>query len=152
MASAKTKSKKRSASSSAAPPDFSAGAPLLFIDRCAWSRRLGEALRNAGIPFIAHHEKFEPACPDDEWLEVAGDSGWIVLTRDKAIRRKPNELRAFCEHKVIAFALASGNASAEDTARLVLALYPIILRKAKGAKPPAMFSVTLAGTISPVRL
>jgi len=148
MASAKTKSKKRSASSSVAPPD----APPLFIDRCAWSRRLGEALRGAGIPYIAHHEKFEPACPDDEWLKVAGNAGWIVLTRDKAIRRKPNELRAFCEHKVIAFALASGNASAEDTARLVVGLYPKLLRKTKSAKPPAMFSVTLAGTISPIRL
>lgn len=148
MASAKTKSKKRSASSSAAPPD----APPLFIDRCAWSRRLGEALRSAGIPFIAHHEKFEPACPDEEWLEVAGNAGWIVLTRDKAIRRKANELRAFCEHKVIAFALASGNASAEDTAQLVVALYPRFLRKVQCAKPPAMFSVTLVGTISPVRL
>lgn len=148
MASAKTRSKKRSASNSVAPPD----APLLFIDRCAWSRRLGEALKLAGIPFIAHREKFEPACPDEEWLAVAGRSGWIVLTRDKAIRRKPNELQAFRDNKVIAFALASGNASAEDTARLVVGLYPRILRKARGTKPPAMFSVTLAETISPVRL
>lgn len=124
MTSAKKKSKKRSASNSAAPPD----APILFIDRCAWSRRLGEALRLAGILHIAHHEKFEPACPDDEWLKVAGNAGWIVLTRDKAIRRKPNELRAFRENKVIAFALASGNASAEDTARVVIELYPRFLR------------------------
>jgi hypothetical protein len=147
MASAKTKSKKPSASSSAAPPD----APLLFIDRCAWSRRLGDALRNAGIHFIAHHDRFAPACPDEDWLEVAGREGWIVLTRDKMIRRKPNELAAFREHRVLAFALASGNASAEDTARLVVELYPRILRKARGAKPPAMFSVTLAGGINPVR-
>ena len=75
-----------------------------------------------------------------------------MLTRDKAIRRKPNELQAFRENKVISFALASGNASAEDPARLVVGIYPRILRKMKGAKAPAMFSVTLAGTISPVRL
>ena len=73
-----------------------------------------------------------------------------MLTRDKAIRRKPNELRAFRENKVIAFALASGNASAEDTAQLVVALYPQFLRKVRAAKPPVMFSVTLAGTISQV--
>jgi len=47
--------------------------------------------------------------------------------------------------------LASGNASAADTARLVIDLYPKILHKAKAAKPPAMFSVTLAGGINPVR-
>ncbi len=152
MASAKTKSKKRFASNSVAPPDFPAGTPLLFVDRCAWSRRLGEALRNAGIPFVAHDDKFAKNCADVDWLPVVGREEWIVITRDKNIRRKPNELKAFRDAKVIAFALASGNASAEDTARLVVGLYPKILRKTRGAKPPAMFSVTLAGTISPVRL
>jgi len=144
---AKKKSKKPFASSSAAPPD----APPLFIDRCAWSRRLGEALREAAIPFIVHDDKFAKDCADVDWLPEVGKQGWIVITRDKNIRRKPNELQAFRDAKVIAFALASGNASADDTARLVVELYPRILRKARGAKPPAMFSVTLAGGINPVR-
>lgn len=148
MASAKRKSKKPSASSSSAPPE----ALPLFIDRCAWSRRLDRALRDADIPYIAHHDRFAPACPDEEWLGVAGKEGWIVVTRDKAIRRKPNELMAFREAKVIVFALASGNAKAEDTAQLVVRLYPAMMRKARCSKPPVMFSVTLAGTISPVRL
>ena len=148
MASRKQKSKKRSGSSSGLPPEAAA---ILFIDRCAWSRRLDEALRQAGIPFVAHHEKFAPACPDEEWMKVAGREGWIVITRDQAIRRKPNELKAFCEAKLIMFALASGNASADDTARLVVELYPRILRKAHAVKPPTMFSVTLAGGINPVR-
>lgn len=145
---AKTKSKKRSASSSAAPPD----APPLFIDRCAWSKRLGEALSEQGIHFIAHHERFAPACPDEEWLAVAGKEGWIVLTRDKNIRRKPNELKAFRDHHVIAFVLTAGDASAADTAALVTALHPKMIRKAKGAKPPAMFTITLAGGIGTVKL
>ena len=148
MASQKQTSKKHSASSNDSPPD---AAPLLFIDRCAWSRKLDEALKAAGIPHIAHREKFADDCPDEEWLTAAGRAGWIVLTRDQAIRRKPNELKAFRDAKLIMFALASGNASAEDTARLVVELYPRILRKAQSAKPPAMFSVTLAGGINPVR-
>lgn len=112
---------------------------------------MGEALKTAGIPFIAHHERFDPACPDEEWMAAAGHEHWIVLTRDQAIRRKPNELKAFRDAKLIMFALASGNASAEDTARLVVELYPKLLRKAQSIKPPAMFSVTLAGGINPVR-
>ncbi len=133
MASAKRTSKKLSASSSDLPPE---SAPLLFIDRCAWSRRLDEALRQAGIPFIAHRERFVPACPDTEWLTVAGHEGWIVITRDQAVRRKPNELQVFRDAKFIPFALASGNATAEDTARLLVGLYPRILRKAEAATPP----------------
>ena len=144
----KKKSKKRSASNNAAPPDT----PVLFIDRCAWSHKLGEALTKIGASFIPHHEKFEPACPDEKWLGAVGKQGWIVLTRDKNIRRKPNELRAFREHGVIGFVLTSGDASAADTAALVTAIYPKLIRKARGIKPPAMFSITLAGAITPIKL
>ncbi len=144
----KKKSKKHSASNNAAPPDT----PVLFIDRCAWSHKLGEALTKIGAPFIPHHEKFKPACADEEWLEAAGKQGWIVLTRDKNIRRKPNELRAFQEYGVIGFVFTSGDASAADTAALITAVYPKLIRKAKGTKPPAMFSITLAGAINPIKL
>ena len=130
----KKKSKKRSVSNNDAPPNT----PVLFIDRCAWSHKLGAALIKIGAPFIPHHEKFKPACPDEEWLEAVGKQGWIVLTRDKNIRRKPNELRAFREHGVIGFVLTSGDASAADTAALVTAVYPKLIRKAKATKPPAM--------------
>ncbi|NOT20305.1 MAG: hypothetical protein HOP24_08560 [Sideroxydans sp.] len=125
---------------------------MLFIDRCAWSNRLGDALTAANIAFTPHHEHFEPNSPDEEWLPAVGKKGWLVLTRDKNIRRKPNELRAFKENRVVAIVLTSGQASASDTAELVVRLYPKLLRKIQNAKPPAMFAVTLAGTISSVKL
>jgi hypothetical protein len=124
----------------------------LFIDRCAWSNRLGDALTELGIPFIPHHDCFAPACPDEDWLEVAGKKGWIVLTRDKNIRRKPNELRAFREHGVIAFVLTGGDATAADIAVLVSALYPKMMRKVKGAKPPSMFTLIMSGNIGAIKL
>lgn len=36
----------------------------LFIDRDLWSRALDQALREAGIPFAAHHEMFDHDTPD----------------------------------------------------------------------------------------
>ena len=148
MALTKKKSKKRSASNNASLPDT----PVLFIDRCAWSNRLGEALTAANIAFIPHHQRFVPDCPDEEWLPVVGREGWIVLTRDKNIRRKPNELQAFKANRLLAIVLSSGQASAAATAELVVRLYPKLMRKMQNAKPPAMFTVTLMGTISPVKL
>lgn len=144
----KKKSKKRSASNNAAQPDY----PILFIDRCAWSNRLGDALSQLSVEFIPHHEHFAPDCPDDEWLPVVGKAGWIVLTRDKNIRRKPNELQAFKQNSVVAIVLASGQASAADTAELIVRIYPKLIRRVRAATPPAMFTVTLAGTISPIKL
>ena len=143
----KKKSKKRSASSSAAPPD-----PItLFVDRCAWSRLLGEALDAIGADYIAHQQYFAPAAPDEEWLEVAGRESWVVLTRDKHIRRRPAELEAFQTHKVTVFVLAAGNASAAETAELITRLYDKIQRLAAQAKPPVMYSVTRSGISKPIK-
>lgn len=144
----KKKSKKRSASSNDAQPEY----PDLFIDRCAWSIRLGEALTTAGIKFIPHHDRFKPDCPDEDWLPEAGKFGWIVVTRDQNIRRKPNELHAFKISRVKAIVLTSGQASAADTANLLVKHYPKLMRKLQNIAPPAMFTVTLAGTISQITL
>ncbi|HLD09404.1 MAG TPA: hypothetical protein VJB68_05105, partial [Methylophilaceae bacterium] len=106
------------------------------------------------IKFIPHHQKFVQNCPDVEWLPIVGKEKWIVITRDKNIRRKPNELQAFKENDVIAIVLSSGSssqASAADTAELLVRLYPKLMRKIQAAKPPAMFTVTVMGTISSVK-
>ena len=123
----------------------------LFVDRCAWSRPLGEALEAIGANYLAHHQRFAPAAPDEEWLEVAGREGWVVLTRDKHIRRRPSELEAFQTHKAIVFVLASGNASAAETAELVTRLYDKIQRLAAQAQPPVMYSVTKSGISKPIK-
>lgn len=143
----KKKSKKPFASNSAAPPEQ---IPL-FVDRCAWSRLLGEALDKLGAPYIAHHQRFAPDAPDEAWLEVAGREGWIVITRDKHIRRRPAELDAFRTHQVTVFVFAGGNASAAETAELVTRLYGKIVKLAHQAKPPVMYSVTRSGIGKPIK-
>jgi hypothetical protein len=39
--------------------------PTLFIDRCAWSRKLGAALTEAGIPHVPHQDLFAQDTPDE---------------------------------------------------------------------------------------
>lgn len=113
---------------------------------------MGEALDQLGVPYIAHHQRFAPDAPDEEWLEVAGREGWIVLTRDKRIRWHPAELEAFRNHKVVVFALVSGNMSAVETADLISRLYLKILRLAAQAKPPVLFRVTRTGVGKPIKI
>jgi len=65
--SAKRRSSRRSVSSKASPPD---SAPL-FIDRDAWSHKLGQALDDSGIAYVAHRQRFDHDSPDVEWIEMA---------------------------------------------------------------------------------
>ena len=113
---------------------------------------MGNALTELGAPFIALSQHYPQNTPDEVWLKEAGKLRWIELTRDRHIRRRPNELQAFRENGVIAFVLTAGDASAADTAALVKHVYPKLIRKARGSKPPAMFSVTLAGAINQIKL
>jgi len=116
--------------------------PTLFIDRDLWSRRLDAALREAGIPFAAHRELFADDMPDEEWIPEVGRRGFVVLTRDQQIRRRPNELAAVRAARIHLFALTSGNLSAADTALLCVAAWPAIARAVASHPAPALFSIT----------
>ena len=69
---------------------MSTAAPTLFIDSDLWSRRLDAALREAGIPFVAHRDLFADDTPDVDWIAKVGRRSLVVLTRDQEIRRRPN--------------------------------------------------------------
>lgn len=132
--------------STAAPPE-AAAAPTLFIDRDLWSRRLDAALREAGIPFVAHRDLFAGDTPDVEWIAEVGRRGMVVLTRDQEIRRRPNELAAVRAARIHLFALTSGNLSAGETAALCVAAWPAVQRAVARHPAPAIFSITRGGRV-----
>ena len=125
--------------------------PTLFIDRDAWSHRLDQALRAAGIAFVAHREHFDDDMPDPEWLTEVGQHGWIVLTRDQRIRNRPNELRAAREARLHVFALTSGNLSAAETVEIVLAAWPAMRRAVANTEPPMFWSITRGGVVKALK-
>lgn len=138
--------------SSGGPPEPTAhsggsAAPTLFIDRDTWSHLLDRELRAAGIPFVAHREVFKPDTPDSERITEVGSRGWTVITCDKNIRRRPNELRAVRAAGVRLFALTSGNPSAADTATAIIKAWPAIQREVGRTPAPALFSVSRGGEV-----
>lgn len=48
-----------------------------------------------------------PHLPDHEWLPVVGEQGWVVLTRDQRIERRPAERQAVIDYGVKLFAITS---------------------------------------------
>ena len=87
------------------PPEF-------FVDRGLGRVVVPEALRAAGVTVHTMAEIYrgrEQEVPDTEWLTEAGRQRWIVLTKDRRIRRRPTEIRAIAEHGVRAFVLARGS-------------------------------------------
>lgn len=114
----------------------------LFIDRCAWSGKLGTALQAANIPFVAHHQRFAPDAPDEDWLCAANSEGWLIVTRDQRIRYRANELRAVIDAELHMFVFSQGGLSAAETATILCATYPRMCALAAQHRPPAFFSLT----------
>lgn len=69
----------------------------VFVDICLGSHKLPEELKSLGVRIERHVDHFARDCEDGKWLEVVGQRGWIILTKDEKILRRPAE-RAALEH------------------------------------------------------
>jgi hypothetical protein len=102
------------------------------------------------VTVIHHDDRFASATPDQVWLRVAGESGWIVLTADQRIRYRENEKRALMESGVAAFVLSSGNMTGPEMAKLCVAVIPRMERMIQKRKPPFIVQVTRSGALVPL--
>ena len=108
---------------------------IFFVDR-SLGRTLGEKLRAEGWKVELHDEHFAEDTPDDEWLVEVGAKGWVVLTKDKRIRKRAVEKQAVIEARVRIFTLPSGEMTGQEMANVYLANRARIGRFLKNNKPP----------------
>jgi hypothetical protein len=92
-----------------------------FVDRLLGRHVLVARLREADLSVEAHDDRFAMNTPDAEWLAAVGERGWVVLTKDKAIRRNALEREALLEARVACFMLGRGDLSAEQMAPAFIA-------------------------------
>lgn len=96
---------------------------------------------------ITHDSVFAQDTPDEEWLTRAGQMGWIVLTKDKFIRKRPLERKALLAAYVRAFVFTGGNMSGVEMAESLVAAIPRMLRIIATTPPPFIARVTGSGTV-----
>lgn len=91
-----------------------------FVDRSLGRHELVGKLRSAGFSVEAHDDHFAPDTPDQEWLAAAGKRNWVVLTKDKDVRRNALERAAIIQSSAACFMLGRGDLSADRMARAFL--------------------------------
>lgn len=47
---------------------------------------------------VAHHDVLAEASPDEDWIKLCGENGYIAITEDKRIRYRQYELEAIKQH------------------------------------------------------
>jgi hypothetical protein len=80
-----------------------------FIDRCLGTGDVCTVLRAAGATIVQHDDAFGQSTHDVDWLPQVGQRRWVLLTKDKRIRRNQAEVTALMNAGVAAFVLISGN-------------------------------------------
>ena len=70
--------------------------------------QLAEILRILGVDACHLQDSFPADTDDVEWLPVIGGKGWVVITGDRGISKKPAERRVLEEANVIAVFMAKG--------------------------------------------
>lgn len=122
----------------------------VFLDRDL-GKQLGLALRAVGVDATNHIYRYPKAdaesISDRQWIREATAFGEIILTRDGSIRRREAELAVVIEVSARCFVLETGNASAFDNLRALMAAWPRLLSVLADEKPPYMFGIRADGKV-----
>jgi hypothetical protein len=144
------RSRKQSAASSTAARRREQA--VFYLDESIHSRLLADRIRVAGATVRHPGDAFPFGTPDDIWLAECGANGWIVLTRDQHIRRRPLELASLRTAYVAAFAFTAGQATALETADAVELLLQKMVNISVSVPRPFLYTFGLGARLTRVRI
>lgn len=101
-----------------------------------------------GVTVEVHIDHFSEAAADDEWLPEVGRRGWIVITKDKAIRHREAEITALKRAGVAAFVLTAKGLTGPQNGDVLVRALPRMLRFIIGNRPPFIASVSASARLT----
>lgn len=115
--------------------------PTFFIDRDLGRHVLPSTLEAAGLRVQRHHDHFASDAPDEEWLPAVAARGWIVVSGDKRLLKRPLEVAAIRRSKAIVLILVGNDAPAIELATNFVNTYSKIEATLTTMKGPAVAKV-----------
>lgn len=120
---------------------------FFYLDESIYSRRLAEAMSEAGANVVTPYEVQLAGATDESWLSTIGARRWLALMRDQNIRRRPLERRALVSAKVGAFVCIAGEATADETATAVISLLKKMVNIASSERRPFICTFGLGASL-----
>lgn len=120
---------------------------VFFVDRSLGRRYVAEALKalGLGLKVEIHDDHFPLDASDEEWLSEVGKRNWVVLTKDKRVRKIALEREALLRAGVRAFVLTTGNLQGPEMARVFVSHRKRIIHLARTRAAPFIAGVTRSG-------
>ncbi len=114
--------------------------PTLFVDR-SLGKGVGRLLRDAGASVELHDDHFPQTELDKDWIPNVTQRGWVILTKDKNIRRPAGEREHVLLAGALVFTLTSGNMRGEQMAAVFIEHLAEIEHVATTQTPPFVYAV-----------
>jgi predicted nuclease of predicted toxin-antitoxin system len=121
-----------------------AGRPTFYADRCL-GKAAARALQAAGASVELHDDHFGQDAADEDWIPVVSARGWVILTKDKNIRRRLGEREAVLLANARVMTLSSGNMRSQEMADLLVARLAEMEKLANDHPPPFVAVVSPTG-------
>ena len=118
--------------------------PVFFVDRCL-GKAVARALLDAGARVEAHDDHFAHDATDETWIPQVAARGWVILTKDKNIRRRHGEREAALLAAARIFTLSSGNMRGAVMAAIFVGHLDTMEQMALSLVPPFLAVVSSDG-------
>lgn len=118
------------------------------MDRALGTITIAAALRSACCNVEIHDQHFAQDARDTEWLPEVGRRRWVVLTKDRHIRTRQNELIALLTAGVAAFVLTAGDLDGPEMATAFVRALPKMNRMLIGQPRPFIARVSPTGAVT----
>jgi hypothetical protein len=120
-----------------------------FLDRDL-GKRLGYALRQLGVDVELHIERYPGIgdIPDEQWIEEVTKAGYLILSHDARIRRRPIERGAFERVGARAFVFATRRPTPFAHMKALMLAWDRIEGIVVAVPAPFMFGVAADGRLN----
>jgi len=109
---------------------------------------VAEALRAEGVRVEIMEDHFDKNADDTMWVPEVGRRGWIILTKDRALRHNSLEQIALLKSGTHSFILTSADQTGAQMAHAFVAALTDMKKMIAKFKPPFVATVTLSGSVS----
>ncbi len=120
---------------------------VLYLDRALGRHTVAVALRTAGLTVEIHDDHFDQDARDVDWLPAVAAKGWVILTKDAAVARRPLERDAIDIAGARVFAFSNANVPGSAVASGFLIAWPKMLALIKSRAGPFIAVVHKDGRV-----
>jgi PIN like domain len=122
------------------------GELTFYFDIC-FGRRFPEIILRARPPFYvewhgSRNNKFKQDTPDDKWLAVVGEKGWVVFSHDRRFHEESASAAAIKHHNIGCFYMAGATYDNWTKLELFMRAHRRIIDLATATKRPYVFQLT----------